>query len=149
MARSALTDGAKESVYRAEWVEGEGEIPLGLDTTFGEAKIQARDAARRNAIEKAMGVYLKSSSLVYNLQLVEDLVTTVARGIIEEEKVLEEKTQEVKHEGQVVGTIFYTKIRAKVRLDRVGHKEFEVKASLNRTSIRSGWGIAEHAGLKC
>ncbi len=39
------------------WVEGEAEVPFGLDTTFGKAKTQARDAARKDAIEKAVGTH--------------------------------------------------------------------------------------------
>lgn len=137
-SEQGIKAGEGRPVQQGVWVEGEGEAPLGLETTFGEAKARARDEARRSAVERAMGIYLKSSSVVYNFQLVEDLVATAARGIIEEEKILEEKTQEVKREGQLVGTILYVKIRAKVRLDRVEHKEFNVKASLNRTSFKEG-----------
>ncbi|MEW6325541.1 MAG: DUF4384 domain-containing protein [Nitrospirota bacterium] len=123
----------------AGWTEGDGIAPFGGDISFEEAKSRAKDMARRDAIEKAAGSNVKGSSVVYNYQLVEDLVSSVTRGVIEEEVVLLEKTEEMRKDGRVTGLVFHTKIRAKVRLNKAGHGDnFTVQASLNKSSFQEG-----------
>jgi len=90
---------------------------------------------------------LKGKTVIYNSQLLEDLVTTATRGIIEEEQLLEEKIQEFKKAGRVIGTVFYVKIRAKVRLDRVEHKDFVMTANLNRDTFNEGEEALIHIRL--
>ncbi len=136
-----LTSIERDTARGGVWVEGEGEAPFGLDTTLGKAKTQARDAARKDAIERAVGTHLKSKTVVHNSQLVEDLITTAARGIIEEEHVLEEKMHELK------GTVFYVKIRARIRLDQVEHQDFVLTAFLNRDSFKEGDEARIHISL--
>lgn len=69
-------------------VEAEGTILLGDDSTVGQAKAAALNNARRAALEKATGVEVHGSSMVYNYQLINDLVHTATRGIIVKENVL-------------------------------------------------------------
>jgi len=69
-------------------VEAEGTILLGDDSTAGQAKAAALNNARRAALEKATGVEVHGSSMVYNYQLINDLVHTATRGIIVKENVL-------------------------------------------------------------
>lgn len=69
-------------------VEAEGTILLGDDSTVGQAKAAALNNARRAALEKATGVEVRSSSTVYNYQLINDLVVTATKGIIVKETVL-------------------------------------------------------------
>jgi hypothetical protein len=70
------------------WVEAEGTILLGDDSTMGQAKAAALNNARRAALEKATGVEVRGTSTVYNYQLINDLVHTATRGIIVKESVM-------------------------------------------------------------
>ena len=47
--------------------------------------------ARRKALEEAVGVDLHASSLLYNSELISDLVVTATRGLIIKQTVLEDK----------------------------------------------------------
>lgn len=69
-------------------VEAEGTILLGDDSTMGQAKAAALNNARRAALERATGVEVRGSSMVYNYQLINDLVVTATKGIIVKENVL-------------------------------------------------------------
>ncbi len=70
-------------------VEAEGEVFLGDDSTIGQAKAAALNNARRAALEKATGVEVRGSSVVYNFQLINDLVLTATKGVIVKEKIFE------------------------------------------------------------
>ena len=70
-------------------VEAEGEVFLGDDSTIGQAKAAALNNARRAALEKATGVEVRGSSVVYNFQLINDLVLTATKGVIVKEKIIE------------------------------------------------------------
>jgi len=70
-------------------VEAEGEVFLGDDSTVGQAKAAALNNARRAALEKATGVEVRGSSVVYNFQLINDLVLTATKGVIVKEKIIE------------------------------------------------------------
>ena len=72
-------------------IEAEGQISLGDDTTIGQAKAAALNNARRAALEKATGIVVHGSSMVYNNQLVNDLVMAATKGVIVDEKILENK----------------------------------------------------------
>lgn len=61
-------------------VEAEGTILLGDDSTMGQAKAAALNNARRAALEKATGVEVRGSSMIYNYQLISDLVVTATKG---------------------------------------------------------------------
>ncbi|HBI24732.1 MAG TPA: hypothetical protein DDX84_11165, partial [Nitrospiraceae bacterium] len=69
----------------------EGKAVLGDDTTPAQAKAIAMNNARRNALEEAVGVNLHSSTLVYNSQLISDLIHTAAKGLIVGQKVIEDR----------------------------------------------------------
>ena len=70
------------------WVEATGEAYLGEIDTPKEVKERARRDAQKNALEKAVGVFIKSHTLVSNSQLAEDLVYASVRGRIEKTHVL-------------------------------------------------------------
>jgi len=95
-----------------------------------------RDAARRAAIEQAVGIFVESSSVVRNVQLAEDLIHTMVRGVIVEETILRRGVAEAKDEQ---GAIYQTRIKAKVRgipVERRG--TFAVSARLNRVVFNEG-----------
>jgi len=78
-------------------IEKEGEAVLGDDMTPAQAKALALNNARRSAIEQASGVIVHGSSVVYNFQLVSDLVASATRGVIVKEEILaDEKKMEGK-----------------------------------------------------
>jgi hypothetical protein len=72
-------------------VEAEGQVILGDDSTIGQAKAAALNNARRSALEKVTGVEVHGTSTVYNYQLINELVFTATKGVIVQEKILENK----------------------------------------------------------
>ena len=110
-------------------VIAEGKAVLGDDTTPAQAKAIAMNNARRNALEEAVGVNLHSSTLVYNSQLISDLISTATKGLIVAQKVIDEKCYT---EG---GNIYCSaKIEAQVKPHTLekGKKISIVKASVQR-----------------
>ena len=82
--------GTAASVLPEETCEvvAEGKSLLGDDTTPSQAKAFALNEARRIAVEKASGIQVRSSSVVYNWQLVSDLISAFSRGLIVREDIL-------------------------------------------------------------
>lgn len=118
------------------WVETEGVVAMGQDTTLETAQRGSLDAARRAAIEQAVGTFVRSSSVVRNFQLADDLIHTVVRGVIVEEKILKRGVSDAQ-DGH--GAVYQTRIKAKVRgipVERRG--DFAASARLNRTQFNEG-----------
>lgn len=74
-------------------VESVGEAYLGEDTTPAEAKSIALNNARRSALEEAVGIVVHGSTVVYNSELISDLVFAATKGLIVKEKIIEKKCQ--------------------------------------------------------
>lgn len=91
-------------------IEKEGEAVLGEDMTPAQAKALALNNARRSAIEQVSGVIVHGSSIVYNFQLISDLIASAMRGVIVKEEIL---SDDIKKEGKQI--VYYTKIRAHVK----------------------------------
>jgi len=110
-------------------IEKEGEAVLGDDMTPAQAKALALNNARRSAIEQASGVIVHGSSVVYNFQLVSDLVASATRGVIVKEEIL---ADEKKMEGKQ--WVYYTKIKAHVKtLENRERSSLKIlKADVNR-----------------
>lgn len=70
------------------WVEATGEARLGDFDTVKEIKERARRDAQSKAVEKAVGIFIKSHTLVSNSQVAEDLIYAAVRGKITKEKIL-------------------------------------------------------------
>ncbi len=65
----------------------------------------ALNNARRNAIEEASGVYVKSSTLVSDYTIIFDLIKASSRGLIVKEEILDEDKRFIKDktpEGKIV-----------------------------------------------
>ena len=121
------------------WVQAEGVVSLGEDTTVAEAKARSRDEARRKAIEKAVGTFVKSQTIIYNAQVAEDLVHSLVRGIVVEEQILEEGVRQLGQETGATALLYATKLKAKVKPVRAERKgDFRVKAALNKTVFQEG-----------
>ena len=118
-------------------VVAEGMAPFLKDMSLDEVRGRARDEARRNAIEQAVGVFVRSASVMHNSQITDDLIASVSRGVIEEEHWTTEEIQEVKGEKKRSGpamAVYRTTIRAQVRPVRVERRAgFELRGSLNKT----------------
>jgi len=63
------------------WVEAEGEAYMSEVETPKEVMERAKRDAERKAIEQAVGVFIRSHTLVSNSQLAEDLVYVSVRGM--------------------------------------------------------------------
>lgn len=85
----SLPGGASEAVGAdAREVVAEGRALLGEDTTPSQARALALNEARRIAVERAAGVLVSSSSVVYNSQLISDLISSFSKGLIVREEIL-------------------------------------------------------------
>ncbi len=118
-------------------VVAEGMAPFLKDMSLDEVRGRARDEARRNAIEQAVGVFVRSASVMHNSQITDELISSVSRGVIEEEHWTTEEIQEVKEGKKRSGpamAVYRTTIKAQVRPVRVERRAgFELRGSLNKT----------------
>lgn len=118
-------------------VVAEGVALFLKDMSLDEVRGRARDEARRNAVEQAVGVFVRSATVLHNSQITDELISSVSRGVIEEERWTTEEIQEVKEEKKRGGSamaIYRTTIRAQVRPVRVERRAgFELRGSLNKT----------------
>lgn len=121
------------------WVQAEGVVSLAEDMTVAEAKARSRDEARRKAIEKAVGVFVKGRMIIYNAQVADDLVQSLVRGIILEEQILEEGVRQFETGAGPKALQYATRLRAKVKPVRVERRgNFSLKAELNKSVFSEG-----------
>lgn len=116
-------------------VVAEGMAPFLNDMSLDDVRGRARDEARRNAIEQAVGVFVRSASVLHNSQITDELISSVSRGVIEQEQWMEEKIEEIKRgrSGPAMA-VYRAKITARVRPVRVERRAgFELRGSLNKT----------------
>jgi len=130
-----LVTAAALPVRAEKIVIGEGWAQLGDDTTPAVAKATALNNARRDALEQGVGVAVRGTSVVYNFELIRDLVTTATKGVITKEELLENKCET--GDGKIACT---ARIRAVVKpldLDRRGDFRIVKAAVLRSGSERS------------
>jgi hypothetical protein len=72
------------------WVESSGESQMGELDMQKEVKDRAKRDAQNKAVEKAVGTFIKSHTLVSNFQVADDLVYAAVRGKIEKMEVISE-----------------------------------------------------------
>lgn len=117
-------------------VVAEGVAPFLKDMSLDEVRGRARDEARRNAIEQAVGVFVRSTSVLHNSQITDELISSVSRGVIEQEQWADEQIEEVK-DGKRPGpamAMYRTTVKAQVRPVHVERRAgFDVRGSLNKT----------------
>jgi len=115
------------------WVEATGEACLGEIDTPKEVKERARRDAQKNALEKAVGVFIKSHTLVSNSQLAEDLIYASVRGQIEKSEIL--------HEGWDTKERSLYRVKLKSLIKAVypeKGKGLSIKAYLSKTDLKEG-----------
>jgi hypothetical protein len=86
----ALCASAETDTGYVREVIAEGRALLGEDTTPAQAKALALNDARRIAVERAGGVMVRSASVVYNSELISDLISAFSKGLIVKEDILSE-----------------------------------------------------------
>ena len=115
------------------WVEAVGEAVLGDVDTPLEVKERARRDAQKNALEMAVGVFIKSHSMVSNSQLAEDLLYASVRGRLEKSEILQEGWASNDR------SVYRARIRALVGPVYPEKGDgFAVKAFLSKTDIKAG-----------
>lgn len=92
-------------------VEAEGRAELGFyNMSPADAQSIAHNNARRRALEKAVGTQVTATTVVYNSDLINDLVKVASKGLIIDEEVL---LSEPRTDGKDI--IYVVRIRAKVK----------------------------------
>jgi hypothetical protein len=76
------------SAEKPIWVTVEGEARQGDIDTLKEVKDRAKRNAENKAIEKGVGTFIKSHTLVSNSQIAEDLIYAAVRGKITKEEII-------------------------------------------------------------
>ena len=121
------------------WVTAEGIVPFGNNTTLAEAASQSRDLARRQAIEKALGVFVKAQTVVHNTNVAEETVHSSNRGIVVEEQILEQGIRAVDEGTSPKAWVYATTLRTKVKpIPTTEPTDFKVEVLLNRTVFHEG-----------
>ena len=117
-------------------VVAEGVAPFLKDMSLDEVRGRARDDARRNAVEQAVGVFVRSATVLHNSQITDELISSVSRGVIEQEQWADEQIEQVQ-DGKRPGpalAVYRTTVKAQVRPVRVERRAgFEVRGGLNKT----------------
>jgi hypothetical protein len=70
------------------WITAEGESYQGEMETLKEVKDRAKRDAESKAIEKAVGTFIRSHTLVSNYQIADDLIYAAVRGKITKEEII-------------------------------------------------------------
>jgi len=115
------------------WVKATGEAYLGEIDTPKEVRDRARRDAQKNALERAVGVFIKSHTLVSNSQLAEDLIYASVRGQIEKSEIL--------HEGWDTKERSLYRVMLRTLIKPVypeQGKGLSIKAYLSKTDLKEG-----------
>lgn len=118
---------------KAVWVEAEGEAYQGDIETPKEVKERAKRDAEAKAIDRALGTFIKSHTVVSNSQLAEDLIYASVRGKIDKVEVTKEGWDEKDRH--------VYKVYLKALIEPVYPEKGEgllLKLSLSKTSLKEG-----------
>lgn len=115
------------------WVDAVGEALMGEIETQKEVKDRARQDARNQAVEKAVGVFIRSHTLVSNAQVADDLIYAAVRGKIKSEKTVSAGWDEKER------NLYRVKIKALVEPVYPEKGEgLSVKLSLSKSDLKEG-----------
>ncbi len=125
-----------KSLQGEVWVEAEGEAVMGEYDT----KREIMERAKRDAQNKAVGVFIRSHTLVSNSQLAEDLMYAAVRGKVEKVDVIKEGWDEKDR------NLYRVKLKTLIKPVYPEKGEgISLKISLSKAdisvppAIRSGW----------
>ena len=114
-------------------VESEGMAVMGEIETQKEVKERAKIDAQNKAVVKAVGVFLRSHTLVSNSQLAEDLIYAAVRGKIKKTEIIKEGWDEKDR------NLYRIKLKALVEPVYPEKGEgISIKLSLSKTVLKEG-----------
>lgn len=118
---------------KAVWVEATGEAYQSEIEIPKEVMERAKRDAQSKAVEQAVGVFIKSHTLVSNNQIAEDLMYAAVRGKIEKVEIIKEDWDEKER------TLYRVKLKALVEPVYPEKGEgISVKLSLSKTDLKEG-----------
>jgi len=124
----------------SEWVTVEGIAPI-ENVTKPEARKMAIDNARREAVERVVGVDILSETMVINYNVSGDVIRTIPHGKVIGQEILKEDIELIpaKNKGEAPYLAYKVKLRANVIKEK-GKTDvfFRLKAELNRNVFKEG-----------
>ena len=115
------------------WVEATGNAQLGEMDTLKEVKDRAKRDAQNKAVEKAVGVFIKSHTLVSNSMIAEDLIYAAVRGKITKEEIIASDWDAKER------NLYRIKIKALIEpLYPERGEGLSIKLSLSKTDLKEG-----------
>ena len=124
----------------AEWVTVEGFAPI-ENVTKNEARKMAIANARREAVEKVVGVDILSETMVINYNVSGDVIRTIPHGKVIGQEILKEDIELIpaKNKGEAPYLAYKIQLRVKVIKEK-GRADvfFRLEAELNRTVFKEG-----------
>ena len=124
----------------SEWVTVEGIAPI-ENVTKNEARKKAIANARREAVEKVVGVDILSETMVINYNVSGDVIRTIPHGKVIGQEIIKEEIELIpaKNKGEAPYLAYKIKMRAQVVKEK-GQSDvfFRLRAELNRTVFREG-----------
>jgi hypothetical protein len=124
----------------SEWVTVDGTAPI-ENVTKNEARKRAIANARREAVEKVVGVDILSETMVINYNVSGDVIRTIPYGKVIGQEILKEEIELIpaKDKGEAPYLAYKIKMRARVVKEK-GQADvfFRLRAELNRTVFREG-----------
>jgi hypothetical protein len=115
------------------WVEAIGNAQLGEMDTLKEVKERAKRDAESKAVEMAVGIFIRSHTLVSNSQIAEDLIYAAVRGKITKEEI-------ITSDWDAKNRNLY-KVKIKALIEPVYPEKGEglsIKLSLSKTDLKEG-----------
>lgn len=113
-------------------IETEGKAEISAGRTKDDARNLALQRARRNALEEAVGVDVRGSTIVYNAEMINDMVMTGTKGLITSQEVLFDRCGE---EGDIL--VCTVRIKAIIKeLDRSLSPPFRINAYVHRPGVK-------------
>jgi hypothetical protein len=114
-------------------IEIEGQAYMGEIETQAEVKERARRDAQNKAVEKAVGTFIKSHTLVSNYQIADDLLYASVRGKITKEEIITSGWDAKER------NLYRIKIKAIVQpLYHEKGEGFSIKLSLSKATLKEG-----------
>ncbi len=124
----------------SEWVTVEGIAPI-ENVTKSEARKMAIANARREAIEKVVGVDILSETMVINYNVSGDVIRTIPHGKVIGQEIIKEEIELIpaKDKGEAPYLAFKVTMRVNVIKEK-GQIDvfFRLEAELNRTVFKEG-----------
>jgi hypothetical protein len=121
------------AVEKPIWVDADGQAYMGEIDTQKEVRERARRDAQSKAVERAVGTFIKSNTLVSNYQIAEDLIYAAVRGKITKEEIISSDWDAKER------NLYRMKIKALVEPVYPERGEgLSIKLSLSKTDMKEG-----------